>query len=149
MPTSLPFFDDEALRRVVDDDLDAFFFGVFQFPGRSFEEARGTARHHFDIFAAEAARRAAAIHGGVADADDQHLFADRIEMAERDRAEPVDADVDAVRIVTAGQFEVLAARRAAADEDGVEALVEQAAGSRRASCSGSRRPCRGWRRSRR
>ena len=25
-------FDDEAFRRVIDQDLDAFFLGVFQFP---------------------------------------------------------------------------------------------------------------------
>ena len=28
----LSVFDDEALRRMIDDDLDAFFFGILQFP---------------------------------------------------------------------------------------------------------------------
>ena len=68
----LAVLDHEALGRVIDDDLDAFFLGVFQFPGRRFEEPARAARHHFDILAAQPARRAAAIHGGIADADDQH-----------------------------------------------------------------------------
>ncbi len=70
----LAVLDHEALGRVIDDDVDAFFFGVVQFPGRSFEVAARPARHHFDILAAQPARGAAAIHGGVADADDRALF---------------------------------------------------------------------------
>ena len=118
----LAVLDHEALGRVIDDDLDAFFLGVLQFPGRGLEVAARAARHHLDVFAAQPARRAAAIHGGVADADDQNLLADRIDVAEGDRLQPVDADVDAIGIVAAGDLEILAARRAAADEDRVEAL---------------------------
>src|SRR5579884_2152311 len=33
----LSLLDDKALRRVIDDDLDAFFFGVIEFPGRRLE----------------------------------------------------------------------------------------------------------------
>ena len=52
------------------------------------------------------------------------------------------------RVVAAGDVEVLAARRAGADEDGVEVLRRAAlAGSSPACCSGCRRPCRGWSRS--
>ena len=96
--------DDETLRRVIDNDLYAFFFGVVQFPGRGFEEAARTARHHLDIFPAQSARRAAAIHRRVADADDQNALADRIGMAESNGAEPVDADVNAIGFVAAGQI---------------------------------------------
>ena len=46
-------------------------------------------------------------------------------MAESDGFQPIDADVDAIGIVTAGDVEFLAARRAGADEDRVEALGQQ------------------------
>ncbi len=52
------------------------------------------------------------------------LLADRLDVIERHRLEPVDADVnvllDGGRGAAAGQVEVLAFRRAAADEDCVE-----------------------------
>ena len=51
----LPVLDHETLRRVIDQDLDAFFFGILQLPGRSFEESARPPRHHFDIFATEPA----------------------------------------------------------------------------------------------
>ena len=123
MPVSLPSSTMKRLGGVVDDDVDAFFFGVVELPGRGFEVAAGAAGHHFNVLTAEAARGTAAVHGGVADADDEDLFADGIEVAEGDGAEPVDADVDSVGIVTAGKFEVFAAGRTAAYKDGVEALI--------------------------
>ena len=46
-------------------------------------------------------------------------------MAEGDGLEPLDADVDAIRIVAPGNFEVLALGGTSADENGVIALVEQ------------------------
>ncbi len=46
-------------------------------------------------------------------------------VAEGDGLQPVDADVNAIGIVTAGNVEFLAARRAAADEDRVEAFGQQ------------------------
>src|SRR5262249_55641490 len=51
--------------------------------------------------------------------------ANGIKVAEGDGAEPVDADVDAVGLVTPGDVEIFTARRAAADEDGVVAFVDQ------------------------
>ena len=51
----LPVFDDEALRRVIHDDLDALFLGVVEFPGRRFEVLARTPRHDLDVGAAEAA----------------------------------------------------------------------------------------------
>ncbi len=51
-----------------------------------------------------------------------------LDVAEGDRLEPVDADVDVGLdfVVATGEVELLAARGADADEDGVEALVESA-----------------------
>ena len=69
-----------------------------------------------------------------------------LDVTEGHRLEPVDADEDVrvALVVATGQVELLAARRADADEDRVEALGEQRAqAGDRASCSGCRRPCRG------
>src|SRR5665213_426474 len=110
----------ESLRRVIDNNVDAFLFGIVKLPGRGFEVAARTPRHDLHVLAAETARGAAAIHGGVADADDENLFADGIEMAESDGAEPVDTYMDAVRVVPARQVEIFAAGRAAAYEDRIE-----------------------------
>ena len=126
----LAVLEDETFWRVIDDDLDAFFLGVFELPRGGFEEIARAARHHLDVFAAEAARGAAAIHGRVADADDQNAFADGIDMAEGDGLEPVDADMDAIGFVAARDIEILAARGTGADEYGVVVLfvvVEQSA----------------------
>jgi hypothetical protein len=72
-------------------------------------------------------RRAAAVHRRVADADDEDLAADRLDVAEGDGLQPVDPDVD-VRVAdlvpAPGEVELLASGGSAADEDGVEALVE-------------------------
>jgi hypothetical protein len=83
------------------------------------------ARYDLDVFGAEPQRAAAAIHRRVAHADDEDALADRLGVPERDGAEPIDADVNAVARVAAGQHQVLALRRAAADEHGVIAFIEQ------------------------
>src|SRR5205807_6484062 len=70
-----------------------------------------------------ATRRAAAVHSRVADPDDEDALPDRVDVIEGDGFQPVDADVNAVSIVPAGDLEVLAARGAAANEDGVEAAI--------------------------
>ena len=71
--------------------------------------------------AAEPARGAAAIHGGVAAAKHDDALADRIDVAERDVGQPVDADMDiAGSLFAAGDVELAAARRAASDEDRIE-----------------------------
>ncbi len=123
----LPVLDDEARRRVVDEDLDTFLLGVLELPGGRLEERARPPRHHLDVLAAEAERRAAAVHRGVADADDQHTLADRVGVAEGDRLEPVDADVDPIAIVPPRDVEVLATRRPGADENRVEVLLEELA----------------------
>ena len=104
-PLELAVLDDEPGGDVVDQDVDLLLLGVLQLPGRGLEVGAGAAGHHLDVLAAEAPRRAAAVHRGVADADDQHALADRADVLEGDALQPVDADVDPL-----GRF--LAARAA-------------------------------------
>src|SRR6185312_12831778 len=78
----LAVLDDEMLRRAVDDDLDALLFGVLQLPRGSLEEAPRLARHHLHALGTQAQAGAAAVHGGVADADDQHPLTDLVDVAE-------------------------------------------------------------------
>ena len=74
----------------------------------------------------EAARRAAAVHGGVAAAEHDHALRHARDVAERDGGEPVDADVDVLRgLLAPGNVEVPAARRARAHEDRVVAVAQQ------------------------
>ena len=117
--------DHEALGRVIDHNLDAFLFGVFEFPRRGFEVSARPARHHLDVLSAKPARGAAAIHGGIADPDDQHPLSNGLHVAERDRFQPVDTDMNAIGFVSSGNLQVLAPRRAAAHEDRVKSLFEQ------------------------
>ena len=60
-----------------------------------------------------------------ADSDNQDVFADLRHVFERDRLEPLDADVNAVRVIATGNLEVLALRRTGANKDRVVAFVEQ------------------------
>ena len=55
------------------------------------------------LLAAEAARGAAAVHGGVAAAEHDDAPADLVDMAERDAGQPVDADMDAGGGLRAGR----------------------------------------------
>ena len=94
--------------------------------GEAFISSKPERTITFTSVAAEAARGAAAIHGGVAAAEHDHALADLVGVAERDVGEPVDADMDVGGgFLAAGNVEVAAARRAGADEDRVEALAEQ------------------------
>ena len=80
----------------------------------------------FHVLAAEAFRRAAAIHRRVAAAEHDHALADLLDVAEGNARQPIDADVDVCRsFLAAGNIEVTPARRAAADEDRIKALAEQ------------------------
>ena len=131
----LSALDDEGLRGVVDDDLDLLLLRVLQFPLGGLEEAARLARHDLDALRAEPERGAAAIHGGVADADDEHALADRVDVLEGDRLEPGDADVDPVGVRAAGKAQFLSLGRAGPDEDRVEAAAGEQlahAGDRRA-----------------
>ena len=62
----------------------------------------------------------------VADADDQNALADLLDMAEGDRLEPGNADVDiGGRLVAAGQLQVLALRGTRTHEHRIEAALGQ------------------------
>src|SRR5205807_1821807 len=78
------------------------------------------------VLAAETARGAAAVHRGVAAAEDDHALADLVDVAEGDRGQPVDADVDIRRCFLATRnIQIAAARRARTDEDRVPVLRQQ------------------------
>ncbi len=112
---------------MIDDNLDGLFLGIFELPVRSLEELPRLARHDFDVLGAEAKRRSAAIHGRVTDADDQHILANAVDVLEGDGLEPRDSDVNILAVVTAGNVEILALRRAGTDEDRIVALIEELA----------------------
>src|SRR6185436_20501142 len=52
----------------------------------------------------------------AADADDEDALADRVDVDEVDRLEPLDADEDLIAVVAAGDVELFAFRRAGADK---------------------------------
>src|SRR5499426_3744304 len=116
----------EFLGHEVVEDRDALVHGVLLLPGGRLHFLEAGAHHHLDVLAAEAARRAAAIHGGVAAAEHDDALADLADVTERHAGQPVDADMDvAGGFPAAGNVEVAAPRRAAADEDRVKVLGEQ------------------------
>ena len=99
---------------------------VLLLPGRGLHLLEAAAHDDGDLLAAEPARRAAAIHRGVAAAEHDDAAADLVDMAERDARQPVDADMDVVgRLLAAGDVEIAPARRAAADEDRVPIMGQQ------------------------
>ena len=52
----LAVLHDKPLGRVVDYDVNAFFFGIFQLPRRSFKVSTRPPRHHLDVLATHAQR---------------------------------------------------------------------------------------------
>ncbi len=116
----------ELLRHQPIEDRDAFMRRVLLLPGRSLHLIEAAAHDDRDLLAAEAPRRAAAIHCRVAAAEDDDAAADLVDMAERDAGEPVDADMDVGRrFLAAGNVEIAPAWRAAADKHGIPTLGEQ------------------------
>ena len=99
---------------------------ILFFPGRRLHLLKAAAHDNGDLFAAEPARGAAAIHRGVAAAEHDDAAADLVDMAERDARQPIDADMDVGRrLVAARDVEIAPARRAAADKNRVPILGEQ------------------------
>jgi hypothetical protein len=99
---------------------------VFFFPGTGFHLLEAGADDDLDVLAAKAARRAAAVHGGVAAAEDDHPLADRSGVAESDAGQPVDAQVNRLCcLFPSGDVEVVPARRAGTNENRVVAFAEQ------------------------
>ncbi len=118
----------ERLRHHEVEDRDALVLRVFLFPRRGLHFVEAGAHDHLHIITTEAPRRAAAVHGRVAAAQHDDPPADLRDVAEGDGRQPVDADVDVGGgFAPAGDIEVAAARRAAADEDGVPVFLEQCA----------------------
>src|SRR5205823_269953 len=118
--------EQELLWRVIVQDRNALVLGILDLPRRGLHHAPRRAHRNFDVHAAEPETRAATVHGGVAAANDDDALADRVHVLEGDGGEPVDADLDVGRrFLAAGNVEVLALGGAGADEDGIEAFLEQ------------------------
>ena len=87
----------EFLGHEVVQDRDALVQRVLLLPGRRLHLVEAAAHDDLHVLATEPARGAAAVHRGVAAAEDEHAAADPVDMAERYARQPVDADVDAGR----------------------------------------------------
>ena len=97
---------------------------ILLLPRRGLHLVEAAAHDDLHVARAEAARRAAAVHRGVAAAEHDDARADPLDVTERDRSEPIDADMDVRRRLAApGQVQIAPARCAAADEDRVPAAV--------------------------
>jgi hypothetical protein len=116
----------EAAWGVILHDLHLFFLGILQLPRGGLEVDARPPGHHLHVHPAHPLGGAAAVHRRVPDPDDQDPRPDRFQVAEVNRFQPVDADVNVPGVVlTTGQIELLALRSAAAHEHGVEPLREQ------------------------
>jgi hypothetical protein len=119
----LAVLDHERLRVVIVEDRYALVHRVLELPVGGLHDLPRRAHGDGDLFRAEAERAAAAVHRRVPAADHDDAAAHALDVAEGDRGQPVDADVDVLfRLLAAGNFEVLAARRAGADEHRVVAF---------------------------
>ncbi len=108
----------DGLGHMAGQDRDAFVLRVFLFPGRGLHVLEGRAHHHLDVVGTEAPRRAAAIHRGVAAAEHDDALAHLRHVAEVDRGQPIEAEVNVRRgLPAARHIQIAPARRAAADED--------------------------------
>src|SRR5579863_2894081 len=111
---------------MIDHNGDVFMFRILELPFGGLEELARLARHDLHVLGAESQRTAAAIHRGVADADDQNFLADALDVSEGHRLQPGDADMDAIRVVAARQVELLALGCSRSHENGIEFFrVEQ------------------------
>ena len=128
MPVSLPFSMTKRIGCEVLDDLDLLFFGVLELPRRRLEVlARLAARITFTSVApSRLAERQQSIAVLPTPMISTRLPTD-VDVAEVDRLEPLDADEDLIGVVAAGNVELLALRRAAADEHRVVLLRSSSA----------------------
>ena len=116
----------ELLRDEEIEDRNVLVHGVLLLPGRRLHLLEAGAHDDLHVLAAEAARGAAAIHGGVAAAEHDHALADLVMWPKETLGEPVDADMNIGRgFLAAGNIEVATARRAGADEDRVPVFGQQ------------------------
>src|SRR5216683_4718941 len=113
----------DFLRHQHVQDWDVLAHRVFLLPGRRLHLLEAGADDDLDVLAAQTTGGAAAIHGGVAAAQHDHALADLADMAERDRRQPVEADMDVGRsFLAARHVEIATTRGAGADEDRVVAF---------------------------
>src|SRR6185295_9921786 len=125
-PGQLAVGDDESLGHQEIQDRNALVRGVLFLPGARLHLVEAGAHDHLDVVAADALRGAAAVHRGVAAAEDDDALADPGGVAERHRREPVDADVDVLGSFFSPRYiQISSTRSPAADEDGVVALAHQ------------------------
>ena len=115
----------ELLGRAIVDDGYALRHGIFLLPLRRLHHLEGRTHHHRHALRAEPLGGAAAVHGGIAAAHDDDLAGNGMRVAERDAAEPVDADGDVrVHLLTPRQVEIAPAWRPGAHEVGVVVHIE-------------------------
>ena len=110
------------------DDVNAFFFGVLEFPRRCLEVRARATGNDFGIDATESARCATAIHRRVADTDDQDTLTDGFDVTKVHRAQPLDPDMDlaAHRVVpTTGNVEFFSFGSTTANKHRIVAIIEQ------------------------
>src|SRR3954451_17902815 len=113
----------EFLRHEEIVDRDAFMHGILLFPRARLHLLEAGAHDHLHVLAAEAARGAAAVHRGIAAAEHDDALADLGDVAERDRREPVDTDVDVLLgFLAARNLEFASTWRAGPDEYRVPVL---------------------------
>src|SRR5207247_8514889 len=116
----------EALGDEIVEDGNAFVLRVLFLPRRGLHLLEARAHDDLHVLAAEPFRGPAAVHRGIAAAQDDHAPADLLGVPDRDGGQPVDTDVDVLRrFLAPGNVEVAPARRARADEDGIVVLGEQ------------------------
>ncbi len=122
----LAVLDHEPQGRVVDHDVDAFFLRVLELPRRRLEVLPRPPSHHLDVLATQTTRRPTAIHRGIAHPDDQNALADRRDVIEGHRLQPVDPDVDiGGGLLTTREIQILSTGRTRPDEHCVVTLSEQ------------------------
>ena len=103
---------------VADDN--AFVECFFLLPGRGLHLVEAGTHDNLHVLGAKAARRTAAVHGGVATAQHHHAAPHGFHMAERQIRQPFDTDMNMGRRLGApGQVCLAAARCTRAHEDGI------------------------------
>jgi hypothetical protein len=129
-PVSLPFSWRNSLgTRMLRMGMPSWMASSFS-QGEAFISSKPLRTMTLTSLAAQAPRRAAAVHRGVAAAEHDDALRDLRRMAESDVGQPVDADVDVRRGFLAARESrrIAPARRAGADEDRVPALASSPSG---------------------
>ena len=117
-------FVGEFLGNQIVENRDVLVDRILLLPRGRLHLVKAAAHDHFDVLAAKAPRRAAAIHRGIAAAEHDHAPADLVDVPEGNGGEPVNANMDVGRaLLPARNLQVAAARRAGTDEHRVVAFL--------------------------